>query len=170
RFGLALVLIAHDLAVVKHVATRVAVMYLGKIVELAPADEIFARPRHPYTQALVAAIPRPDPDAPKRALLLDGDVPSPLDPPSGCRFHTRCPHVEQRCRIAEPALDGDVHATACHRWREIGAPPARSVAARAGRERLERLQRHFTDADETRLARRDTATRIDRLEPRRPVS
>ncbi|MBL8700973.1 MAG: dipeptide ABC transporter ATP-binding protein [Alphaproteobacteria bacterium] len=163
QFGLALVLIAHDLAVVKHVATRVAVMYLGRIVEMADADELFSAPRHPYTQALVAAIPRPDPDAPRRALLLEGDVPSPLDPPAGCRFHTRCPHVEARCRTAEPALEGDGHSTACHRWREIAAPAAAAPPARAGRARLERLQRHFTDAAETSLARQGAASTIARL-------
>jgi oligopeptide/dipeptide ABC transporter ATP-binding protein len=148
RFGLALVLIAHDLAVVKHVASRVAVMYLGKIVELADAAEIFARPRHPYTQALVAAIPRPDPAAPRRQLLLEGDVPSPLDPPAGCRFHTRCPHARPRCSAEEPALaaGGGGHATACHFWSEIAGPVTATAAGRAGRERLERLQRHFSAA------------------------
>ncbi len=145
RVGHALVLIAHDLAVVKHVATRVAVMYLGKIVELAPADEIFARPRHPYTQALVAAIPRPDPAAPRRKLLLDGDVPSPLDPPPGCRFHTRCPHVQALCRSDEPKLSGLERATACHFWQQIPAPVFAAQADRPGRARLERLQRHFAE-------------------------
>ena len=145
RFGLALVLIAHDLAVVKHVATRVAVMYLGKIVELAPADEIFARPLHPYAQALVAAIPRPDPGAPRRKLLLEGDVPSPIDPPGGCRFHTRCPHVQARCRTEEPRLLGEGRAVACHFWREIPAQAVAMAASRPGRARLERLQRRFAE-------------------------
>ena len=145
RFGLALVLIAHDLAVVKHVATRVAVMYLGKIVELAPADEIFARPLHPYAQALVAAIPRPDPGAPRRKLLLEGDVPSPIDPPGGCRFHTRCPHVQARCRTEEPLLLGEGRAVACHFWREIPAQAVAMAASRPGRARLERLQRRFAE-------------------------
>ncbi len=143
RFGLALVLIAHDLAVVKHVATRVAVMYIGQIVEQAPAHEIFARPLHPYTQALVAAIPRPDPGAPRRKLLLEGDVPSPIDPPRGCRFHTRCPHAQSRCRAEEPLLEGTDRAVACHFWREIPAPMSAMRADRPGRARLERLQRHF---------------------------
>ncbi len=146
RFGLALVLIAHDLAVVKHVATRVAVMYLGKIVELAPADEIFARPLHPYTQALVAAIPRPDPGAPRRKLLLEGDVPSPIDPPPGCRFHTRCPHAQAQCRADEPRLlEGEGRAVACHFWREIPASMSAIRAERPGRARLERLQRYFAE-------------------------
>jgi oligopeptide transport system ATP-binding protein len=147
RLGLALVLIAHDLAVVKHVATRVAVMYLGRIVETGPADEIFAQPRHPYTQALVAAIPRPDPGAPRRKLLLDGDVPSPIDPPSGCRFHTRCPHAQARCRTEEPVLSGAGRAAACHFWREIRAPEFAAAGERPGRARLERLQRHFVGSE-----------------------
>jgi len=144
RLGLSLVLIAHDLAVVKHVADRVAVMYLGKIVELAPAEAVFARPRHPYAQALVAAIPRPDPTAPRRQLLLEGDVPSPIDPPPGCRFHTRCPHVVERCRREEPALEeSGAHAVACHRWREIASPAATPPRDAPGRARLERLQARF---------------------------
>jgi oligopeptide transport system ATP-binding protein len=147
RLGLALVLIAHDLAVVKHVATRVAVMYLGRIVETGPADEIFARPRHPYTQALVAAIPRPDPGAPRRQLLLDGDVPSPIDPPPGCRFHTRCPHAQPRCRAEDPTLAGDGRAVACHFWHEIRAPGLAAAGDRPGRARLERLQRHFVGSE-----------------------
>jgi oligopeptide/dipeptide ABC transporter ATP-binding protein len=103
QFGLTYLFISHGLAVVEHISTRVGVMYLGKLVELAPAEEIYARPLHPYTQALLAAIPAPDPnerhtDAPR----LGGDVPSPLAPPAGCRFHTRCPHAMERCRKEEP--------------------------------------------------------------------
>ena len=144
RLALSLVLIAHDLAVVKHVADRVAVMYLGKIVELAPAEAVFARPRHPYAQALVAAIPRPDPTAPRRKLLLEGDVPSPIDPPPGCRFHTRCPHAVERCKREEPALEeSGGHAVACHRWREIASPIAAAPRDPPGRARLERLQSRF---------------------------
>jgi oligopeptide/dipeptide ABC transporter ATP-binding protein len=143
RFGLALVLIAHDLAVVKHVATRVAVMYLGRIVELAPSEEIFARPRHPYTQALVAAIPRPDPTAARRKLLLEGDVPSPLDPPAGCRFHTRCLHARSGCAEREPALDQATHATACHHWQTITAALPGAPPETPGRKRLEALQSRF---------------------------
>ena len=149
RLGLALVLIAHDLAVVKHVATRVAVMYLGRIVEEGPAEEIFASPRHPYTQALVAAIPRPDPGAPRRRLLLEGDVPSPIDPPPGCRFHTRCPHARPRCRSEDPALSGAPRATACHFWTEIVAELPQPRPPGPGRARLERLQRRFADAGTT---------------------
>jgi oligopeptide/dipeptide ABC transporter ATP-binding protein len=121
EIGLTYVFIAHDLSVVRHVSDRIAVMYLGKIVELAPAKELFARPRHPYTAALLAAAPVADPDAPRhrRRAMLSGDVPSPIDPPSGCHFHPRCPRAEDRCAIEEPALiprlgDGDGHPTACH--------------------------------------------------------
>ncbi len=106
QFGLTYLFISHGLAVVKHISTRVGVMYLGKLVELAPAGEIYRRPLHPYTQALLAAIPNPDPEAraAKQAHKLGGDVPTPLNPPAGCRFHTRCPHAMERCRREEPPL------------------------------------------------------------------
>ncbi len=116
RFGLTLIFIAHGLHVVKHVSTRVGVMYLGKLVETAPASGLFSRPLHPYTKALTSAIPIPDPEVKRERVLLQGDVPSPIQPPSGCRFHTRCPEVRDRCRAEEPQLTGvgEGRFVACH--------------------------------------------------------
>ncbi|MDE0177647.1 MAG: ATP-binding cassette domain-containing protein, partial [Gammaproteobacteria bacterium] len=105
EMNLALIFIAHDLAVVKHVSDRIAVMYLGEVVETATANDIYASPRHPYTQALISAIPLPDPTADRDRIVLMGDVPSPIDPPTGCRFHTRCRHAREDCRQRKPTLD-----------------------------------------------------------------
>ena len=119
---LALIFIAHDLAVVKHVSDRIAVMYLGQVVETATAHDIYASPRHPYTQALISAIPVPDPTAVRDRIVLVGDVPSPIDPPSGCRFHTRCRYARNDCRQRKPELDAlrDGASVACHYWRGLG--------------------------------------------------
>jgi peptide/nickel transport system ATP-binding protein len=114
--GLAMLFISHDLAIVEHMTHRVAVMYLGKIVEVARKREIFAAPKHPYTQALLSAVPVPEPGAARKRIILKGDVPSPINPPKGCRFHTRCPYVFERCRSEEPELKlrGGEHLAACH--------------------------------------------------------
>ena len=122
EMDLALIFIAHDLAVVKHVSDRIAVMYLGEVVETADATDIYRTPRHPYTQALISAIPVPDPTVRRNRIVLVGDVPSPIEPPAGCRFHTRCRHARDDCRRRRPALTavGDGAAVACHHWRELG--------------------------------------------------
>ncbi len=116
ELGLALLFISHDLAIVEHLTHRVAVMYLGKIVEVADRRTLFASPRHPYTRALLSAVPVPDPTARRDRVILTGDVPSPINPPSGCRFHTRCPYVFDRCRTEEPMLRdvGEGQQAACH--------------------------------------------------------
>jgi len=116
QFGLAYLFIAHDLSVVEHISRRVAVMYLGRIVELASAHDLYATPRHPYTEALLSAVPVPDPTAKRQRIVLQGDVPNPIRPPAGCHFHPRCPHAMERCRSEAPLLRevAPGHLAACH--------------------------------------------------------
>jgi peptide/nickel transport system ATP-binding protein len=131
--GLTMLFIAHDLAVVKNVSDRVAVMYLGKICELAPADDLYREPRHPYTNALLASAVEPDPTAPRRHAPLQGEPPSPVSPPSGCRFRTRCPNVQDRCATEEPKLEEITpgHRVACHFPVPVRATAAATAAAPA---------------------------------------
>ena len=116
EFNLSYIIIAHDLAVVEHICDRIAVMYLGRIVEIAKDKELYTSPTHPYTIALLSAIPRPDPSIAKKRIILEGDVPSPTRPPEGCRFHTRCPHKKEICMTDIPSLSdiGSGHCVACH--------------------------------------------------------
>jgi peptide/nickel transport system ATP-binding protein len=135
ELGLALLFISHDLAIVEHMTHRVAVMYLGKIVEVAGKRAIFSAPKHPYTEALLSAVPVPEPGAGRERIILRGDVPSPMNPPKGCRFHTRCPYAFDRCRAEEPPLRplAAGHFAACHLH---DLPEAENPLSGAGARRL----------------------------------
>jgi oligopeptide transport system ATP-binding protein len=142
EFQLTYMFIAHDLSVVRHVSDRIAVMYLGKIVEISPAEELYRRPVHPYTEALLSAIPIPDPDLAEQRdrIVLQGDVPSPVDPPSGCRFHPRCRYATEICEREEPPLvphgggAGIAHLAACHHPLNVGARHSDPVAGEIGKQ------------------------------------
>ncbi|MBK0327841.1 dipeptide ABC transporter ATP-binding protein [Rhodobacteraceae bacterium F11138] len=137
ELDLTLVIIAHDLAVIRHMSDRVAVMYLGQIVETGPTDAVFDSARHPYTRLLLDSIPVAEHGARGETKPVTGETPSPLNPPAGCRFHTRCPHVQDRCRTENPVLTEAAHSVACHYWREIAqtatraAPKPRNSGAQA---------------------------------------
>ena len=154
RLGLSYIFVSHDLAVVKHIADRVAVMNLGSIVETAETQALFAAPRHPYSRALLSAIPVPRPRAKRSRMLLQGEMPSALNPPNGCRFHTRCPFAIDRCRIEAPQLIADAsgHATACHRVAEL--PPAEAILPSDGglSPALEKLVAAFSGAEQNGVA------------------
>ena len=153
RLALTYVFISHDLSVVKHIANRVAVMYLGRIVEIASADELFSNPRHPYTRALLSAIPLPRPRARRQRQILEGDVPSPINPPSGCHLHPRCAYAVDRCRTERPWLVDDQagHATACHRWREL-PPMTGLIEDHETPSRLDPLIAAFTQMKDVRAS------------------
>lgn len=127
KFHLTYLFITHDLSVVKHISDRVAVMYLGKIVELAPSEELFGNPKHPYSEALISAVPVPDPDYEADRILLEGDIPSPVDPPRGCHFHTRCKYAEDLCRNEPPLIRkiGAEHFVSCHFADHLSLKPLR---------------------------------------------
>jgi len=143
RLGLAYIFISHDLAVVRHIADSIAVMNFGQIVEIGANESLFANPRHPYSRALLSAIPVPKPGVKRERTVLRGEMPNALHPPPGCRFHTRCPFAIARCESEQPELIGAPHATACHRVEEL--PPAASLIPREGDRApsLERLVNAF---------------------------
>jgi oligopeptide/dipeptide ABC transporter ATP-binding protein len=154
RLNLSYLFISHDLGVVRHIADDIAVMYLGRIVETGSAAEVFANPRHPYTRALLSAIPVPSPAARRERRLLEGDVPSPINPPPGCHLHPRCPFAEDVCAGERPLLDGDGsgHLTACHFWRTLPDASNTLPSQEQVDPALEKLFAAFSGARETTAA------------------
>jgi len=167
ELGLAYLFISHDLSVVKHICNRVAVMYLGQIVELTDADELFEKPAHPYTRALLSAIPLPDPKLRQKRKVLSGDVPTPLNPPSGCRFHTRCPAVFDRCPSDEPKLVklGGQHQVSCHH--ADGLESAADWFEQLDRRILEREQ--INERERARLEVPGSSAPVVEAEPPEPL-
>ena len=166
EFQLTYIFIAHDLGVVRHVSDRIAVMYLGKLVELSPAEELYTRPIMPYTEALLSAVPIPDPDlAEKRErIVLEGDVPSPINPPSGCRFHPRCRYATEVCTQVEPPLVdyGNGHLAACHHPLNVDQATLQRVGV---------AERHTPAAADARHCRRTRrGVRIPSAAPNRALT
>jgi len=162
EFGLTLIVIAHDLAVIRHMSDRIAVMYLGEVVELADTETLFSTPRHPYTQALLQAIPVPSPGARGARKVLGGDIPSPANPPSGCKFHTRCPYATDLCVSERPVLSAIApgQQVACHHWAKIPIPDASALridARSAAAERRFALFRAAADLKTTNHPNKETA-------------
>ena len=156
EFGLTLVVIAHDLAVIRHMSDRIAVMYLGEVVELADTETLFTAPRHPYTQALLSAIPVPVPGAARARSTLGGDIPSPANPPSGCKFHTRCPHATDLCRSTRPVLQGEGHQIACHHHASLPSPALPITSASSRSPSAEARFALYRAATQTRTTNKET--------------
>ena len=158
------VFVAHDLGVVRHVSDRILVMYLGKVVEVSPAEDLYTNPHHPYTVALLSAIPLPDPkeNAAREPLVVQGDVPSPIDPPPACRFHTRCPRATEICRRVEPPLVdyGSGHLAACHH-------PVNATREDLGRVRVA-PESPLSAGDDLPTLDEDLPDLADRVTPRQP--
>ena len=156
EFGLTLVIIAHDLAVIRHMSDRIAVMYLGEVVELADTETLFTTPRHPYTQALLSAIPVPMPGATRARSTLGGDIPSPANPPAGCKFHTRCPHATDLCRTTPPRLEGATHQVACHHQASLPIPALPIAGAGTRSPSAEARFALYRAASQTRTTSKET--------------